>query len=98
MGNVRSWHLADIVPDDRPRYGVSGGGGSNPLVPTKNTLKTSLLWLVFLCISHAWGETGELLGNNGIKLATIFHLTCNKSLYLVVYRGDNISLFICHCC
>ncbi|QEL36984.1 hypothetical protein FY206_16905 [Enterobacter chengduensis] len=30
-----------------PSHGVSGVGGSNPLVPTKNTLKTSLLRLVF---------------------------------------------------
>ncbi|TCC61569.1 hypothetical protein EY920_23980 [Citrobacter braakii] len=43
---------------------MSGVGGSNPLVPTKNPLRTSLLRLVFyVCFLYGetpgnyWGET-----------------------------------------
>nr|DAI69961.1 MAG TPA: hypothetical protein [Caudoviricetes sp.] len=41
-----------------------GGGGSNPLVPTKKTLKTSLLRLVFSCLKFIRGIIREKWGNN----------------------------------
>ena len=59
--NVRSWHIAAIEMVAH-RHGVSGVGGSNPLVPTKNPLRTSLLRLVFLCLFSVRGNSGELLG------------------------------------
>nr|DAK02892.1 MAG TPA: hypothetical protein [Caudoviricetes sp.] len=46
---------------------MSGVGGSNPLVPTKNTLKTSLLRLVFSCLLFVRGTTGEKPGKNTVK-------------------------------
>ena len=59
--NVRSWHIAAIEMVAH-RHGVSGVGGSNPLVPTTNPLRTSLLRLVFLCLFSVRGNSGELLG------------------------------------
>ncbi|MGE8033251.1 hypothetical protein ACQKOC_23155, partial [Enterobacter mori] len=49
------------------RHGVSGVGGSNPLVPTKNTFKTSLLRLVFSYLFFVRGITGEKPGKNTVK-------------------------------
>ncbi len=49
-------------------HGVSGGGGSNPLVSTKNSFKNQLLRLVFLCLSFARGNFGELLGRNHAQI------------------------------
>ncbi|EME7881526.1 hypothetical protein ACLB5K_001784 [Enterobacter hormaechei] len=49
---------------EMPTWGV---GGSNPLVPTKNTLKTSLLRLVFSCLFFVRGMSGEKLGKNTVK-------------------------------
>ncbi|AUT97481.1 hypothetical protein MC47_020230 [Citrobacter freundii] len=43
------------------RHGVSGVGGSNPLVPTKNPLRTSLLRMFF----YACFLNGEATGNYG---------------------------------
>ena len=78
-------------------WGVGGRRFKSSRADPKNHINQPLK-AGFLYLYHRWGETGELPGNNGVKLAPIFHFTCNKSLYLVVYRGDNISLFICHCC
>ena len=61
--NIRFWHIAALKTVAR-RHGVSGGGGSNPLVPTKNPLRTSLLRLFFYACflngeasGNYWGET-----------------------------------------
>lgn len=44
--NIRFWHIAALQTVTR-HHGVSGVEGSNPLVLTKNPLRTSLLRLVF---------------------------------------------------
>ena len=58
-------------------YGVSGVGGSNPLVPTKNPLRTSLLRLVFLCLFSERGSFGELLGKKSVKCCLLIALEHN---------------------
>ena len=53
------------------RHGVSGGGGSNPLVPTKTPLRTRLYgWFFYACFLYGetqgdyWGETIDRLPAN----------------------------------
>nr|KAA0552500.1 hypothetical protein F0329_17300 [Citrobacter werkmanii] len=47
-------------------HGVSGVGGSNPLVPTKNPNKTNPCgWFFYACFLN-----GELLGKKAIKCCT----------------------------
>ena len=58
FNSVRFWHIAAIEMVAH-RHGVSGVGGSNPLVPTKNPRRTSLLGLVFLCLFSERGSNGE---------------------------------------
>jgi len=41
--------MARLAEDFKHSHGVSGVGGSNPLVPTKIPKKSSLLWLLFYC-------------------------------------------------
>ena len=69
VNNARFWHKAALKMVAR-RHGVSGVGGSNPLVPTRNSFKNQPLRLVFLCLFSVRGSNGELSGKNPRRRAS----------------------------
>ena len=60
--DARFWHIVVLKSDSR-YHGVSGVGGSNPLVPTKKPQKNQPLKAGFfmpeICLGNYWGITGE---------------------------------------
>ncbi len=74
------------------RHGVSGVGGSNPLVPTKIPLRTSLLWLFFYdCFLN-----GEAMGNYGGKTRQMLPSDRQHTMikYLFHFRNSSIRKII----
>ncbi|ECQ1610745.1 hypothetical protein GTU29_001896 [Salmonella enterica subsp. enterica serovar Enteritidis] len=78
------------------QHGVSGVGGSNPLVP-KFPLKTSLSGLFFLWLNFLRGSYGVKLGNKAVEIRRNLRLIHQFS-HCSVSEFINTQIFISNYC